>query len=361
MAARRMEIIRRLFCLCLCLTVCLGAAVSVADAAMIISPDKDCSLTIYCRHDGVDVSGVTVQLYKVADVTDAYQYTLTSDFQSSGLVLNGIKSSAEWNVVRSTLESYISAQNIGAAEYAVTGQNGGVCFEGLKPGLYFAETGSAIQNSMIYTFESALVSIPGIEGSNWQYDVAVTCKSQATPMSPPYNDPIRFKVLKLWKGDSGQETRPDNVEIEIFRNGVSYKTVILSEANNWSHTWTAKADGSDWTVVERNIPEGYALTVTEKDTSFVLTNTLTPETPENPEDPDPEDPDNEDPGNEDPEDMHPGGSDDPNQQGQGDDPTADTPKTGDTSNLLLYMIIMFISGSLLIILGITGKRKKNEQ
>ena len=238
----------------------------------------------------------------------------------------------------------------------MTGQGGGVRFEGLKPGLYFAKTGSAVQNNLIYTFESPLVSLPGTGGSDWQYDVAVTCKSQVIPMPPPDDpepeEPLHFKVLKLWKGDSGQDTRPESVEIEIFCNGESRQTVILSEANHWSHTWTAKSDGSDWTVAERNIPAGYVLTVTEKGTSFVLTNTLTPDNPEEPEDPDnPNGPGDTPPDTPD----SPGTSDETETPVK---PSGDTPKTGDTSNVLLYMILLYVSGCALIILGIIGKRKK---
>jgi hypothetical protein len=42
-----------------------------------------------------------------------------------------------------------------------------------------------------------------------------------------------------------------------------------------------------------------------------------------------------------------------------DDPGKPTPpQTGDTANIMLYFILMSISGSMLIILGITGKRKR---
>ena len=341
MAARRMEIRRSLLWLCLYLAVCLGAAglaADGADAAQLVSPGKDCTLSVYCRHGGVDVSGVPVQLFRVADVTETYQFTLTSAFQASGLALNEIKSSAEWNGVRSTLQAYLLTQNVEAVETTVTGRDGGARFEGLKPGLYFAKVGSAARSDRIYSFEPALVSLSGT--------VEVTCKSQVVPMPKPDNPgddpkpgeaPLQFKVLKLWKGDSGLDTRPEEVEIEIFCNGESYQTAVLSETNHWSYSWTAKADGSDWTVAERNIPEGYVLTVIDKGTSFVLTNTLTPENPEDSGDPEldlPDIPDEPDP------------------------PLSDRPKTGDTSNVLLYTILLYGSGCALILLGIIRKRKK---
>ena len=128
---------------------------------------------------------------------------------------------------------------------------------------------------------------------------------------------IRLSVLKLWRGDEDRNDRPKSIEVEIFCNGNSYKTVILSEENHWAYSWSAKDDGSRWTVVERNVPQGYTMTVEERGSSFVLTNTWTPTYPDDPDKP---------------------------------------PQTGDTSNILLYIMLMIGSGSALIILGISGKK-----
>jgi hypothetical protein len=60
------------------------------------------------------------------------------------------------------------------------------------------------------------------------------------------------------------------------------------------------------------------MTVEERESTFVLTNTWTPT-----------------------------------------DPVPDKPpQTGDTSNILLYILLMIGSGSMLIILGVTGKKSR---
>ena len=125
-----------------------------------------------------------------------------------------------------------------------------------------------------------------------------------------------MKVLKLWKGDANH---PKEVEVEIFRNGVSVETVVLSEKNQWSYTWSAKESGGKWKVVERNVPAGYTMTVEQKENTFVITNALS------------------------------------------NQPTPKPPQTGDTMNVLLYTIVMYGSGAMLIILGITRKRKRHEE
>ena len=110
--------------------------------------------------------------------------------------------------------------------------------------------------------------------------------------------------------------------MEIFKDGESYKKVELSQDDNWSYSWSAKDDGAKWTVIERNTSSCYTMTLEKRGNSFVLTNTCTPKTPDEP---------------------------------------IDTPQTGDTSNIMLYVILMIVSGSMLIILGIIGKRNAHEE
>lgn len=366
MAQRRMGIIALLLCVCLCLMPSRALAVSTADALEPVSEERECSLTLSYTCNGTAFSGVTVKLYQIAELSAAARYTLTEPFAASGLLLNGIQSVGEWNVVRTTLESYLLANGIRENRSAVTDGRGQVTFEGLKPGLYLAVAGRAVQDGLSCSFKSALVSLPGLdEDGRWQYRVTVASKSEVTPPpgpgpgpgpgpepDPDPEDKIQWKVLKLWKGDSGQSDRPQHIEVEIFRDGVSDQTVILSEENNWSYSWTAKDDGADWMVVERNVPAGYTVMVEERAAAFVLTNTYCPDVP--PEEPPPPDV----PPAEEPPLEPPPEEDFPEEDPPKDSPPSDAPKTGDTPHILLYTALMYASGIVLILLGITGKRKR---
>ncbi len=317
MAKRRMGIIAFILCVCLYIIPFQAQAASTADAKEPISTDRNCSLTISCCSNGIAFSELPVNLYKIADVSADYQYTLTQSYEKSNLILNGIQTLGEWNVIRSTLEAYILANEVTADFNAVTDFEGKACFDELKPGLYLSITERIIQDETTYVFDSALIALPGLGADGlWQYHVDVASKSSIIPPSEK-DEEIELKVLKLWKGDNGASARPTTIEVEIFCNGTSYQTVILSEDNHWTYTWSAKDDGSDWKVVERNVPKGYTMTIEERETSFVLTNTLT-----------------------------------------SDNPPPPPPQTGDTLNIMLWVILMIVFGSMLIILGITGKRNR---
>lgn len=315
---RRISAFLLLLCFCLCLVPCRARAASTANAAEPLSPDETCSLTLTYRCDGIDFPQLPVKLYTIAAVSADYQYTLTPAFASSHLALNGVQTAGEWNVIRSTLEMHILANDIQASYQTVTDEAGQARFEALTPGLYLAISERATQDDTRCSFDAALVSLPALDqNGRWQYQTTVACKPTVSPPTEPEKDTV-YKVTKLWKGDNGNVHRPASVEVELFRNGISYQTVTLSEENHWSYSWSAKDDGADWRVAERHVPSGYTVTVEARGTSFVLTNTWTSEDPEMPT----------------------------------------PPHTGETSHVLLYIVCMNASGILLITLGLIGKRKR---
>ena len=260
--------------------------------------------------------GVQVKLYKVAEFIAGFRYVLTPPFITSGLSLDGIESTAEWNVVRTTLEAHILAYGIAPDTVSATNQDGQVHFDTLGMGMYLAIVDQVAQDDLYYHFDSALVSVPGLGPNGRQYAVSVNAKGEVLPPVNPDEETV-FQVLKLWKGDEGRTDRPKSVEVEIFRNGVLRETVVLSEENHWSYSWLAKDDGASWSVAERSVPQGYTVTVDVREASFVLTNTRIPTQPGTPVKP---------------------------------------PQTGDTANVMLYVLLMTLSGTMLIVLGISRKR-----
>ena len=349
MAKRRMVIMAVLLCFCLSLVPCSARAASLAGAKGPISTDKACTLTISYGYGGRAVPGETIKLYKIADVSAEARYTLTAAFAGSGLVVNGVQTNGEWDVIRSTLEAYILAGNIAPAATAVTDEAGFASFTQLVPGLYLAPAVNVVREEGTCVFASALVAVPGLAvDGQWQYQVAVAAKPELLPPAQP-DEVHQFKVLKLWKGDEGPGDRPKSVQVEIFRDGVSVETVTLSEENHWSYSWTAKADGAAWNVAEKNIPSGYAMTVERRGNAFVIVNARfgQPEQPNRPGQPsEPTQP------------SHPG---QPTQPGKPDQPGTTPPKTGDTSHILLYTLLMYGSGAMLILLGLTGRRRSHEE
>lgn len=319
MAKRRMAIMAALVCVCLWLMPSYAAAASTTEASAPIEAHQDCSLTLSYVCDGIAMENLSVRLYKIAEVSADFQYAAVDSFAAYGLSLNGIKTNAEWNVIRSTLETHITADQILPDQTLQTNADGAVCFEPLTIGLYLAVADATSQKEQTCRFDGALVTLPNLSaGGTWQYQVAASAKAE---LIPPSEQETERKVLKLWKGDE-KGNRPQSIEVELFRDGISYKKILLSQENNWSYRWSVKEDGSKWAAVERNVPAGYTMAVEERGDTFLLTNTYIPQNPQEP---------------------------------------SKSPDTGDTFNVMLYVVLMILSGSLLVILAVIGKRKGHEE
>lgn len=314
MEKRRLAWIGLIVCLSLFLMPCKAYAASTVDAVEPIAVSQKCTITVTYAHDGMGFPGVSISLYKIADVSSDYQYTLTDSFLGTGLRLNGVTSTGEWNTIRTTLESYIAANSVPAYAVRSTNAAGQVSFQDLAPGMYLIGAVPCSEDGFRYYFASVLAAAPTLnEDGTWNYQETITPKPD---VENPTGEDLEYSVRKLWKDSGSTAKRPASIEIEILRNGETVKTVVLSEENNWSYCWYAEDDGSTWQVSEKNVPEGYVMTTDKRGTAFTVTNAL--------------------PGK-------PGNS--------------DAPKTGDVFNAGLYIMLLCISGAVLVILGATVKRK----
>lgn len=294
-------------------------AASTTQATEPIQVTKDCELTVTYRSSVTAFAGKTVRLYQVAAVSRDFQYTYTGDFAACALPLNGVTSQAEWNVLRSTLEAHIIANDPAPVATAETDRDGQVVFTGLEPGLYFIPAMRFSFGGSRYAFTSMLAALPELNEADgsWNYSVSAAPKYQVTtPSSPSEPEDTDYRVIKLWKGDSAA-SRPESVTMELFRDGEAFTTVLLSAENGWTYAWSDDT-GSDWTVAERQTSAGYVPSVEVRDNTFIVTNTgSAPGTP---------------------------GS-------------SNSPYTGDSTPVGLYTMLLCISGLVLVILGVTGRRK----
>ena len=284
-------------CLFLC-TLCLPQAYAytpIPDTA------RSCTLTLKEQHPGLNFS-----LYQVATVqTDAQgnvTFRPTQTFASCPVSL--YQTTAEgWRGAAGTLSSYIAGDSIPAYRTGKVGSNGTLTFSNLPQGLYLVlcrETYTEETENGTVTCRPMenLICLPNwLETSTgqgqWVYDVSMVCKIERSD-----DEYIYRVVLKRWR-DNGNAAnkRPSQITVDLLRDGVKYgESVTLSEANGWTHTWSELENGHNWQIVERNVPDGYRVSISLQGVTFMVTNTYTPTNPGNPSDPsDPDDPPGNDP------------------------------------------------------------------
>ena len=270
------------------LMCCFGTTAFAYEA---IDTGREAALTVYFGKDGSGFPGVEFRAYRVADVSADTQFTLSGDFAEYPVVVNGLDSSG-WRALAQTLDGYVARDELTPLQTAKTGADGKAFFDHLDTGLYLVTGDRYRQGRYIYTPEPFLIALPTLDDADaWVYDVTSSCKYDCN-YNPPGSgdDTIDREVLKVWEDDGHKDKRPDEIIVQLLRDGKVYDTVTLNEQNNWNYTWSDLDDDYQWRVVEYKTPEGYTVSVNRQGITFVMTNTWEgpPDTP--PETPPPETP-----------------------------------------------------------------------
>ncbi len=294
-----------LSCIIMFFLLPINAYASTADAVEPVQLNQPCSLEITYQKNQV-FTGIDVTIWQATVLTQELEYITHENFAAYSVDLSSLKTPSEFDSAANTLYTCAVADQIPGITVK-TDDAGKARFENLSCGMYLV---APVNVDHTY-FSAMLVAVPDVGSDGlWNYDVKAQPKS--TTETPPSETEVEYQVTKLWK-DRGNETqRPSSVESEIYKDGTLVETVILNEQNNWSYRWSALDDGSVWTVLERNVPQGYTMKLTQNEYSFLIENTK------------PGDP--------------------------------DIPQTGDDSNIMLYVALMIVSSFGIIVLLITRKK-----
>lgn len=283
-----------------------------AGAITPLQPEKRCSMTLHYTQEGVGFSNLDISIYRIAGAQTDGSFYLIAPYAGYGIKIHGITTQREWDTVATTVKAFVVADKVPPTRTGRTNSQGTVTFTNLETGLYVVMGVTGENDKGTYEFNTFLVYVPtpNADGT-FDYDV------EARPKCILHVPNTEYKVVKLWKDVGYTSTRPKQVTVDIYKDGKLEYTEILSAANNWTFTWRVNPDrDGKWTVVEREVPAGYTVTVGESNGVFTVTNTR---------------------------EVH--GKEEP-------------PKTGDVFPLWTYVTVMTLSGILLILLGIYRKRKK---
>lgn len=289
-------------------------AVSTDDAAEPLDYGRSGSLTLTYKVGEKRISGLEIEIFEVASFNADLSFTLTDKFASYPLNLRDISSDSEWTSAVTTISSYVIADSIKADRTEITDENGVVKYEDLNLGIYYVRWTNNETAEKVEGFNPFMIFVPSVnDDGKFVYDI------DSFPKPGKINvDTVSYKVIKVWKGDADKTKRTDAVKIGIYKNGELYKTVDLNAACNWNYEWTDEDDGAKWTVVERDVPDGFTVQVTENEGYFVVTNTYESETS-----------------------------------------SVNPPSTGDTSSMNIIFAVMFASGFIIVVIAIGTRSRRS--
>jgi len=270
----------------LCLLLCLGLMRTAAQASYpypaITDRETPCSLTL-----DMGAPGVTVRVYRAAEVTEDVRFVLTGDFAGYNVDLDGLTSTG-WASLAQTLRGYVFLDAIQPLRTGVSDETGRLTFSDLPVGLYLVD-GERIASTeddgyrqpapfmiCLPNWEQSTDPETGTVSGGWQYNVAARPKYTTLD-----GDVVMRRVLKVWN-DGGSISRPAQISVTLLKDGEPYETVDLNAENNWRYAWDELDGNSDWQIVESSGSGGYTVSVSLQGVTFVVTNSYNPPPPVTP-------------------------------------------------------------------------------
>lgn len=218
-------------------------------------------------------TGAKFRIYRVADVSEYGEYTLTPEFEDYAVDLEQ-KDQSGWRAMASTLGGYVERDGKAALDTKTTDADGKAYFKELSAGLYLVLGDRAEDDTYKYEAEASLIALPDLdEGDQWVYDVMASPKYEKEPLKPDDNV-TQKKVIKIWKDDNSKN-RPKDIRVQLLKDGKVADTVTLNADNNWKYQWDNLDNSAAWQVVEQTVPSGYTVAVEKEADTFTITNTKT--------------------------------------------------------------------------------------
>lgn len=315
-----------------------------------IETERKCSLKLTYHSKDTYFEGMEIQLFHAANASPETKYTLTDTFKSYPVDINATISQTEWNSLASTLTAYVTADAVTPTQEKTTDKNGAVRFKDLSAGLYLVRWTKNQTKDIVNGFEPFLIAVPNLnDNGTWEYDI--DCYPKSGDYTKPTNEEIEYKAVVLWNDTGFENQRPDSVQIEVFKDGVSAGVYTISSSDNWTFTWKTIDDGSEWTVVEHVTGLKYNITVSRKGNVFTIVNYYRGAS----QSPQPEKPNN----------TNNSANYNNNSQytrNENQNSNLNPLKTGDNSEYLYYIaVISIVSGIISVNLAIYGRRINDDE
>ena len=272
-----MKRMRRIGALLLCFMMAAMLLIS-AQAAEKPDLEEPCSLTVVYDYGGIAVPYAHFSLYYIASMDENLSFTIAEEFASYRIQTEGLDQQG-WQALAVTLAGYIQRDGIEPVLRGGTNERGiWKSDKNLKAGLYLLLGEETVDSGYRYTTAPAMLVLPErTSAGTWLYESQIKPKLERERIdTPPPITRLTRRVLKIWEDKGLEAWRPEEIEAQLLRDGKVYATVTLNEDNNWRHEWTGLSSGYSWTVVEKEVPEGYTVKIDQKGITYTITNTAEP-------------------------------------------------------------------------------------
>lgn len=248
----------------------IGMAImfSLSCMSTVASAKTKGTLTLICECKDKPVKGLEWSLYRIGSF-DGEKIILEGEFAKlpvdmSDLSASGLAASA------STLKEFAFVYKYKTTDKANSKKDGSV-------ELKFDEAGAYLIAAPVYKDgKETFVPTPAIFILDPEKEPETTIYPKIKKDAVLTGEIQRYQLVKIWENDENQPLKPNEIVVDIYRDFKYYETVTLSEANNWSYSWEEE-HYSEWSMIERKIPEGCAVIYRENGRQYVVVNTYVPD------------------------------------------------------------------------------------
>lgn len=269
------------------------------------------SIMIDYTYNSDPLDDVEFKVYYVATMTGNEEISLNENFADFPIEFTKLDSMEYWLTVRDNLENYIhcNCESIECDMSFVTDGMGQYLLEDLELGLYYIEAEPAVEDNVVFYSEPIMIFVGQYddEDDKWLYHFDVTPKISVISYDPL----IPITVTKVWENSDEEFVKAQEIEVQIYKDGEVYDTVILNEENSWTYTWYDMDFEAEYGFIETSNFEDYQVDYSHNIYEFTITNTYIGEDePDEPEE-EPDEPEEEP-----------------------DEPEEEIPQTGSNANLI---------------------------
>lgn len=245
--------------LCLLLAVAVPFTAFAADSY---------SLTLKFSHANEPISEVPFSTYRIGQRNGDGTFTLDGAFSAYSVAIEELDS-AGLSELALTLSAYALRDSVAADAKGETDSEGKLTFKDLAKGLYLVVGETVTKGNKTYTPQPIIVELPAVSEGTVLDNVTSQVKFDYTEKG---EDTTSRKVIKVWDDDNNP-ARPNEVVVQLLKNGSVYDEVTLNAANNWRYEWSNLDASYTWLIVEKKVPGNYTVLVEREGNTFIITNT----------------------------------------------------------------------------------------
>ena len=216
-----------------------------------------------CDKDKKDISGMHVHICQIARLDDE-GYSPTKYFEGSGVSISGIVYNPSYQAAQSLMD-YVKKN--GVPGISTVSENGIAEFSNLELGIWLVYPDDDNQ----YIFNPYIVFLPFQSQGFLHYEISSSPKVEENKTNK-----INIHVVKKWDDrNNAAKKRPESITIEILNGESVEDSVVLSNKNAWSHTFTDLPRDGKYSVREKAVANYKPTYSGDVNNGFIITNTYT--------------------------------------------------------------------------------------